>query len=1292
MPPSDPSPARDRPGGSPVDRLTAVLAAAGGTAGPSADELAELVWLARHMGPAGRPSSPSSPSSHSDTGIPVDVPPPPPPLPRPAAQGPARPVPPAGPGRVPLRLPAEPSSRPDERSGERPAEPSGGADGTALRVPVPPMIPHPLPLQRALRPLGRRVPAPDRSVLDEGATAHRIAALGAHPRAWLPVLRPADERWLRLSLVYDDGPTMPVWRPLVRELHTALAQSGLFRTVELHRAAPDGTVPPRAAEVPATGRAVTLVVSDCMGPQWRPGAAGRRWYRTLRRWAGHMPLAVLQPLPERLWPTTALPAAPGLLTAPHAAAPSTALDFSPYDGHVPPSGAVPVPVLEVAPTWLAHWATLVASGAQVPGAAAWLGPSPARTDDGTPREDVALLSPEELVLRFRSTASPEAFRLAGHLAVGRPHLPVMRLVHAAVSRQPRPQHLAEVVLSGMLTGVPGGAPGAYAFRDGVREVLLGTLPRSARGRTRQLLARVGGLIDERAGVAPGVLRAVAGGTAGGGEPFAEVSEESVRRLGGERRRLFAGRYQLLHRPSSTGEWVAQDTRNGDAKVLIRMYSDRTRARADVPGNARLLSRIRHSGVAAVLDHGIDGAIPYVVQEFVPGSTLEQVLRDEPESLTAERLTTMVPRIAGAVAALHDSGLTHGALDPKHVVITPGGPVLTVLGVTPLGTGTRADDLRALGDLVHAVGEPLENVRLPEWLLEELGTAVADLSSDDADHQARGLDRLRGLVPPEPRRYLLLGPVRVGQGDAPLATGSPREQAMLCMLLLRDGGLVAVDELIDGIWDAPAPPAARRLVSTYASRLRNALGPNSVRRHTGDGYALPLDLVHGYADVDVLRFRDLAAAVERAHEEGDLDRQHELAASALSLWRGDPLEGVPGPAARAVRAELHTLRQTLLRRTADATTSLSFAFAARPGWQADTLMKLSQAVSELLVQGGAGAEQFELLPRERGWDAAVSADVPMGPLLTAILRELPSLVRRFNRLGLVVGVDVRPPSALPLPDDHATVVVPRALRDTVDDPRFQPFPGTDTWYCQIPAAPSPADDSLRAVLARADAVIFGFDGTLTRLYAPGKARDAALRLLSLVVQERDPEDALGGRPVPRAGGTSEFVHPLDVLRAFADEGSLTVGLHDQLDRIERQAVYGARPTAHSDTVVRLLRGRPRRRRLAVVTDTALRAVATYVTTHGLDIPADHIHCRTADGLAHLLPDPEPLRRILRRLDTTAERSVMIGSTVAEATAARALDLPFIGYAPDDRARERLTAAGARHTVSSLARIADAVRGG
>ncbi|MFH9083320.1 SAV_2336 N-terminal domain-related protein [Streptomyces sp. NPDC017673] len=782
----------------PLVRLADILAEAAHGVRPTPLELAELLWLARRMAPGADDGAPvtADPADPAPAGpeVPEREAPAPPPAPKePVPEpGPA----PAPPSRLPLHLPAR-----------RPA-PAADRSHTPLLAPAPPMLRHPLALQRALRPLGRRIDAPVGLELDEKATADRIARLGADPAWWLPVLRPARERWLRLNLVYDAGPTMPVWRPLIRELHTVLAQSGAFRTVALHRAAADGTVRGADPHTPADGRTVTLLISDCMGPQWREGPAGTRWFATLHRWARRMPLAVVQPLPEHLWRDTALPTTPGTLSAPHPAAPTATLAFTPYEppGPAVTGGAVPLPVLEPEPRWLAHWAGLLATpgGGGFPGAVARLGrPLPADAED---RTDVGLLSAEELVLRFRATASPEAVRLAGHLAVGRPDLPVMRLVQAAVEPDPRPQHLAEVIVSGMLTTAPDGPPGSYAFRDGVRELLLLGLPRTDRHRTTGLLDRMGEFIDRRAGRAPGEFRASVPdargtGTAAGGDPFATVSEDSVRRLtAGGAGELFAGRYRLLRRTDGTGGtgasgrtgstgdtsgtadtdgtggtegtggtadtagtggthdtgdtggtggtdgtgdtggtgWFAQDTRDGDTLVVLHRYPP-GRSTAAFQDLGRRLGELRHPGIAPVRDHGVTDGTPYLVREFVAGRPLHRRLRDAPGGLPAEEVRALLPPLAEAVLALHAQDGPRGVLDAHTVVLGPDGPVLTCLDSAPLVHGSREKALRALGGIARAL-HPDDS----DALGTELGPAVAALLSAGPEAQRRGAERLLRL--------------------------------------------------------------------------------------------------------------------------------------------------------------------------------------------------------------------------------------------------------------------------------------------------------------------------------------------------------------------------------------------------------------------------------------------------------------------------------------------------------------------------------------------------------------------
>ncbi|MDC0766064.1 SAV_2336 N-terminal domain-related protein [Streptomyces sp. HD] len=931
--PSEPSGAPE-----PLARLADVLAEAAGGAPPTPLELAEVLWLARHMEP---PTAPSASTVRPD------------PAPKERPARPVRPLepsapPPAEPSRAPLHLPAP----------APPLRPAATERHTALLAPAPPMVRHPLALQRALRPLKRRAPSPRGWELDEAATAERIARLDAAPEWWLPVLRPARERWLRLNLVHDAGPTMPVWRPLIRELHTALAQSGIFRTVTLHRAEPDGTVRGHSALAPADGRTVTLLVSDCMGPQWRTGEAAVRWYGTLHRWAHRMPLAVVQPLPEHLWRGTALPTAPGLLSSPYPVAPTATLAFTPYDTTDPygtanpygttipygPEGAVALPVLEPAPVWLANWASLTASPgrAEFAGAAARLHHHPLPPDPDGPlggRTDVTLLSAEELVLRFRSLASEEAFRLAGHLALGRPDLPVMRLVQAAVEPRPRPQHLAEVILSGMLTTVPG-PPGSYAFRPGVRELLLRGLPRTARNRTADLLRQVGGVIEERVGRAPGEFRAstpTASGaeTAVDDEPFATVRAERLGQLaegglmsGTDDRvvdeRVVGGRYRLLERlaPQSQ-QWRAHDP-DTDRVVTVRLVTRTTNpARQEAfLRDARLLRNVDNPHVAVVHDFGFEGDTPYLVTEHLDGIDLNSMVAGSGYRLPPPLLISVAAQLAQAVLALHDAGVAHGGIMMSRVILLPDGTVKLALaapGQTSVPEGYPQDYRDFAELLLPLAAGPSRRlvtaarlVHVPAAFRPLLADTIDALLSRNRDAAAQSLARLAALGGsplsadhPDRHSYHLLGTLRVELPDRSVHL-PPEVGAMLAMLLVKGGRVVTHDEFREGLWERGREPAdAKGEVMGTASRLRIALGSGALAS-SSRGYALHTSV--DYVDLD--HCEELVARAEAERATGHAESARVLVHEALGLWDGPALDGVPGPAADATRAHLHRLRISL----------------------------------------------------------------------------------------------------------------------------------------------------------------------------------------------------------------------------------------------------------------------------------------------------------------------------------------------------------------------------------------------
>ncbi|MFC8919029.1 SAV_2336 N-terminal domain-related protein [Streptomyces sp. NPDC057116] len=470
-----PSPAPG-PAGGPLTELVARLREA--DLAPTCEEVADAVWLARWVTPAGPSGSTAK----------APAPPARPPAPGPPGgarthPAPAPPAPPAGTGpagapheaRAGLSAPGGTGTHGDR---------DGGRDrGARVWVPTAATLPDPIALQRALRPLQRfQAPrAPVRRVLDERATADRAADTGLT----VPVLRRERRREARVQLLMDVSSSTVVWQQTLGELRTVCERAGAFSDVSLFylHPRPDGT--PGVATTPArttaplrspaqladpTGRRLTLLLSDCAGPMWRSGEL----HRLLHRWSATAPVAVVQPLPQRMWRNARLPAWTGTLRSPEGA--GGRLTFATRAGH--PPGAVPVPVLAPNRTALETWARLVSATGQLSlqGAAGWVGPDrpPAAPGPAAPPD----VTPAERVRAFRRHASPPARRLAEYLSLVPLVLPVMQLVQRAMLAGSGPDVLAEVLLGGLLRRSDDAHEGddvtepAYEFLPGVREELM----------------------------------------------------------------------------------------------------------------------------------------------------------------------------------------------------------------------------------------------------------------------------------------------------------------------------------------------------------------------------------------------------------------------------------------------------------------------------------------------------------------------------------------------------------------------------------------------------------------------------------------------------------------------------------------------------------------------------------------------------------------------------------------------------------------------------------------------------
>ncbi|MGW2029741.1 SAV_2336 N-terminal domain-related protein [Streptomyces sp. NPDC001811] len=590
---------------------------------PTAEDVADALWLARRLGtsapgdPDGRPGpDPGGPPDRSGpAGSPGTG----------DASGP-RPQhePPDGPQALRADAPAvplhTPAPAPYARTGGDPA-------AFPVRAPAAGALPGLLGLQKALRALGRYRTASARGRderIDEAATADRAAASGI----LLPVTRPGRHRRCDVQLLMDTGPAMAVWDEMVEELRQACQQSGAFASVRVHHLYADDAGTPLVGTTAGPGRRtrlrpadelhdpsghrLTFVISDCVGPLWHNGTA----QRLLHGWPRTAPLAVVQPLPPRLWARTALPAEPGLLV--RTGESGGRLDFLPEDepweeAEEPPPGARPVPVLQPTPEAFAAFARLLA-GTGPTREHAWAGFVRPATAAGAVAAAAPARTDEELLRSFRAGASPGALRLAVYLAAAPLTLPVMRLVQRAMLPDTGPMELAEVLLGGLLRQLPGTEDQpCFAYSPRMQDLLLSSLDQDTAG---LVLKHCSAYVERHFGKGTRNFSALAAARLADHDP--DAGAERPAQDGGARDTGGSVEAELFARiPARVLRFYLPDLVTPDPLTEAERLLDRWRQLAD----PEMLRRAREQARAATTGTGADGPGPVARARLVLGRVL-----------------------------------------------------------------------------------------------------------------------------------------------------------------------------------------------------------------------------------------------------------------------------------------------------------------------------------------------------------------------------------------------------------------------------------------------------------------------------------------------------------------------------------------------------------------------------------------------------------------------------------------------------------------------------------------------
>jgi eukaryotic-like serine/threonine-protein kinase len=151
----------------------------------------------------------------------------------------------------------------------------------------------------------------------------------------------------------------------------------------------------------------------------------------------------------------------------------------------------------------------------------------------------------------------------------------------------------------------------------------------------------------------------------------------------EEPRRLGGRYELgqvLGRGGMAEVYLAMDTRLGRTVAVKTLRADLARDptfQARFRREAQSAASLNHPAIVAVYDTGedyIDGvSIPYIVMEYVDGSTLRELLHSG-RKLLPERAMEMTIGILQGLEYAHRNGIVHRDIKPANVMLTRNGQV------------------------------------------------------------------------------------------------------------------------------------------------------------------------------------------------------------------------------------------------------------------------------------------------------------------------------------------------------------------------------------------------------------------------------------------------------------------------------------------------------------------------------------------------------------------------------------------------------------------------------------------
>jgi len=306
---------------------------------------------------------------------------------------------------------------------------------------------------------------------------------------------------------------------------------------------------------------------------------------------------------------------------------------------------------------------------------------------------------------------------------------------------------------------------------------------------------------------------------------------------------------------------------------------------------------------------------------------------------------------------------------------------------------------------------------------------------------------------------VLGPLRVMRAGEPLDLGAPQARSALAILVLNANEVVTPGRLIDQLWGAVPPRSAKVQLQGLISQLRRTLRSSDGQpiATTDGGYLLRT----GAGERDVDRFDRQVVEARTVLGQGEIALGARQLRTALSEWRGRPLDGIELAETQLAAARFDELRIATLEDVIDA--------ELRLGEHAAAVAEIVELVEEqplrerlrgqLMTALARCGRVAEALAAYRDWHTLLDDELGVEPsadiraIHAGILRAEPELA---PRLGSGANLPLSPRQ---LPRDHADFVGREAL-DELTDTESHGLLAATVGAERVAAEPAAADTLVR----------------------------------------------------------------------------------------------------------------------------------------------------------------------------------------------------------------------------------------